>query len=462
MSSLQKVLFGCCLSLFLFRTSAQTSLNMTLLDNWHQDSLIHNTTNVRYSDCYGFVWQGREYAVIGSTEGTHVFELSDSNTFIPRGFVKGRFSNTSVYHRDYATYQHYLYAVSDEGVSDLQIIDYQYLPDSIHLAATDSVLFGRVHNVFIDTLQAKLYSCIHRSTVNTQTIASPMKIFSLADPLQLTELWSGPDDVVEVHDIYVRNGKSILNCGFDGLRVYDFTNTNNPQYLDSKTFYADQGYNHQGWLSPDGKTYVFADETNGMRVKKCSFNGSLITIKQFFGTNYANGSVPHNIMITDTFAFVAYYNEGLRIFDLRYSPPLEIAHYDTYPEVDPYKLDGDWGVYSLFPSQRILAADRQHGLFMLQFDREAFKAQAQETASLVYPNPVSAGEPLNIHLPYPVSTFSWELFDTAGQRIDSGSETDQNYLQLRPEVAAGVYQLRFIYRNYLEEEIREVVKLLVD
>ena len=25
----------------------------------------------------------------------------------------------------------------------------------------------------------------------------------------------------------------------------------------------------QGWLSNDGKTYVFADETNGKKIKKC-------------------------------------------------------------------------------------------------------------------------------------------------------------------------------------------------
>jgi choice-of-anchor B domain-containing protein len=440
---------------------AQSSLNIKLLDNWHADSLVTSAVKVRYSDCFGFVWQGREYAVAGSTEGTHVFEISDQNTFIPKGFVKGRFSHPSVYHRDYATYQHYLYAVCDEGVSDLQIIDFQYLPDSIHLVKEDSVQFGRVHNVFIDTFQAKLYSCIHRSTVNTQSIEAPMKIFSLADPLNLTELWSGPDDIPEVHDCYVRDGKAFLNCGFDGLRVYDFTNTASPAYLDSKTFYADQGYNHQGWLTPNGSTYIFADETNGMRVKKCAVSGSTVTIQQLFGTNYQNGSVPHNIMATDTFAFVAYYNEGLRIFDLRYSDPVEIAHYDTYPDNSAFKMYGNWGVYSLLPSQRLLASDRQYGLFLLDFDRNAFKVPAQETASVVYPNPLAPGELLTVRLPYTIATFEWDLFDHAGKQIASGSETTQTYLQIDPELAAGVYCLRLRYFDYLDDEIVEVKRVIV-
>jgi hypothetical protein len=288
-----------------------------------------------------------------------------------------------------------------------------------------------------------------------------MKIFSLADPLNPAELWAGPDDIPEVHDCYVRDGKAILNCGFDGLRVYDFTNTAAPAYLDSKTFYADQGYNHQGWLTPNGHTYIFADETNGMRVKKCTFNGSLMTIQQLFGTNDENGSVPHNIMATDTFAFVAYYNEGLRIFDLRYPDPVEIAHYDTYPDNTSFKMNGNWGIYSLLPSQRLLASDRQYGLFLLGFDRDAFKAQAQEMSSVVYPNPLSPGEQLTVRLPYTIPTFEWELFDQSGKRIASGAETARSYFQLTPELASGMYQLRLTYKNYLDDTIREVKRVVV-
>src|SRR3989344_3002876 len=409
-----------CASLVMINTSfAQSSLNMELLDRWHQDSLINNTSEVRYSDCYGFVWNGKEYAVAGSTEGTHVFEITDDNTFVPKGFVRGRFSNTSVSHRDYAIYQHYLYAVCDEGVSSLQIIDFQYLPDSIHLAAEDTTLFGRVHNIFIDTAQAKFYSCIHRSTSSTQIIEAPMKIFSLADPLQLTELWSGPGDVIEVHDCYVRDGKAILNCGFDGLRVYDFTNTVSPDYLDSKTFYQDHGYNH------------------------------------------FNESVPHNIMANDTFAFVAYYNEGLRVFDLRYSPPLEVAHYDTYPEENFFKMNGNWGVYSNLPRRRILAMDRQYGLFLLHFDQQAFLGVPNEEVSVVYPNPLSENAQLTVRLPNPVTAFEWELTDEAGNIVLSGSLQDQNYLQLEPLIASGIYFLRLKYRDYLDDEQQEVLKVIV-
>jgi choice-of-anchor B domain-containing protein len=438
------------------------SENISLLAHWFEDSLVSNSTRVRFSDCYGFLRGGREYAVIGSTEGTHVFELTATNDLVPKGFVRGRFSHHSVSHRDYAVFRNFLYAVCDEGVSDLQIIDLSYLPDSIHLAKEDSAQFGRVHNIFIDTLNETLYSCIHRSTVSTQTIAAPLKVFSLADPLDPVELWSGPEDIAEVHDIYVRDGKAFLNCGYDGLRMYDFSpDPSDPDYLYSGTFYIDQGYNHQGWLTPSGNVYVFADETNGKRVKKCSVDGDNLAIHSYFGTNYQNGSVPHNIVCTDTFAYVAYYNEGLRIFDLRQDPPPEVAHYDTYPEENPFQMNGNWGVF-LLPSGRILASDRQYGLFVLGFRSDILGVAVDDEAFTIYPNPVTKGGNAVVRIPEDISVADWLLFDGTGRHIRSGSVVDSSYFTVDGGLSAGVYYLKVSYTDYLGDSKSETLRLVVE
>ena len=439
----------------------QSFHNITFLDQWHQDSLISNSSKVRYSDCFGFVRNGSEYAVIGSTEGTHVFLVSDQNKVIPKGFIRGRYSSTFVQHREYAVFQNYLYAVCDEGVSSLQIIDLQYLPDSIHLAKEDTLQFGRVHNIFIDTIQEKFYSCIHRSTVNTQTIDAPLKIFSLADPLILQELWSGPGDVNEVHDIYVRNGIALLNCGYDGLRVYDFTNTTTPDYLDSKSIYTDQGYNHQGWLTPDGTRYLFADETNGKRVKNCSFNGSVVTINNYFGTNYENGSVPHNIKATNEFAFVAYYNEGIRIYDLRYPVPLEIAHYDTYPDESPYKMNGNWGIFADLPSERLLVSDRQYGLFLLHFDRQKMLQSFPLSDEIaLFPNPVSSSGKIFLTIPIETIRTQWEIFDLNGKKVSNGNSEHFSYTEIPVDFSAGTYQIKIhLYDD--TDKYQEIIRKIV-
>jgi len=440
---------------------AQSFQNMTLLDQWHQDSLISNSSKVRYSDCFGFVQNGNEYAVIGSTEGTHVFLINDESKLIPKGFIKGRYSSTFVQHREYAVFQHYLYAVCDEGVSSLQIIDLQYLPDSLHLAKEDTLQFGRVHNIFIDPVQEKFYSCIHRSTVNTQLIDAPMKIFSLADPLNLQELWSGPGDVSEVHDIYVRNGIALMNCGYDGLKVYNFTNTAAPVYLDSKSIYTDQGYNHQGWLTPDGKRYLFADETNGKRVKNCSFDGSLVTINNYFGTNYENGSVPHNIKATNEFAFVAYYNEGIRIFDLRYTVPLEVAHYDTYPDENPYKMNGNWGIFADLPSQRLIVSDRQYGLFLLHFDQEKMlKSFPLTDEAALFPNPVSSSESIFMTIPIETVRTEWNIYDVNGKQVSSGISEHFSYAEIPVNFSTGTYQIKIHFYDD-QDKSQEIIRKII-
>jgi choice-of-anchor B domain-containing protein len=459
---MKKACFLLSLVFLSFCVLAQKSNNITQLDHWFQDSLITNSTNVRYNDCYGFVWKNQEYAVAGSTEGTHVFLIDTSNQFIPVGFIKGRYSNAQVSHRDYAVFKHYLYAVCDEGTSSLQIIDFQDLPNSISLIKEDSVQFGRVHNIFIDTVQETFYSCIHRSVTNTQTIESAMKLFSLADPINLTELWSGPADIQEVHDCYVRNGKAILNCGYEGMRVYDFSNPQTPVFLDSKTIYQDQGYNHQGWLTPSGNTYYFADETNGKRIKKCAFDGSEISIKQLFGVNHQNGSVPHNIMATDSFVYVAYYNEGLRIFDARYPIPTEIAYFDSYSEESFFKQNGNWGLYTLLPSQRMLISDRQNGLFLLGFDAALFSEKLIGDAGFIYPNPAKKGETIVLRLPLGANNSTLSLYNVLGELLMTYSFDATDYTAFVPNCAAGSYVVTIDYTDKKQQAQHFTSKLIIE
>ena len=63
-----------------------------------------------------------------------------------------------------------------------------------------------------------------------------------------------------VHDCYVTNDTAFLNCGFDGLQVYNFA-TIPPLQLGLMDFYAGQGYNHSGWLYEDKSKYVLIDES---------------------------------------------------------------------------------------------------------------------------------------------------------------------------------------------------------
>lgn len=452
--------FGVALLFFSLHSHSQISKNVSLLDNWFADSIITDSYKARFNDCIGFVQNGNEYAAIGSTEGVHFFS-TEHNKLVQKDFVRGTFSSKTVVHRDIKTYKNYAYAVCDEGPSALQIIDLSYLPDSVHVVAEISTNFGRVHNLFIDTINKLLYACSVTPIVNgnpAQLI--PMRVFSLVDPVAPALLYQGPNGIDLVHDCYVRDNIAYLNCGYDGIRVYDFSNPSSPSFLQNMPFYQDQGFNHQGWLTPDGTRYFFGDETAGKKVKMCSVGSNYqLQIKNYFGVNTEGNSVAHNVMATNDFLFVAYYNEGLRVFDIR-EYPTEIAFYDTYPEDYFFKMNGAWGIYGELPSGRLLVSDRQNGLFLLDFDKTVFKPQSSPV--FVYPTIVSNGGEITIQLQTDLSTnFEIELYSTGGKKVTSSSFTNQTFGRIVAPYESGIYFLNVKYIDYLNDEIQEVVRVVV-
>lgn len=441
----------------------QDSKNIELLDRWFEDSILVNSSQMRYNDCWGFVQGENEYAVAGSTEGTHFFNLSSDNTFEPAGFIQGNYVSSLVVHRDYKSYRNYIYGVCDEGLSSLQIIDVSSLPNSVSLVTEDSINFAQVHNIFIDTTNALLYAC-SVSPSNMGTVLAPysMQVYSLADPLNPSLLYTGPNDIPEVHDAYVHDNIAYLNCGFDGLRVYDFSNPSAPLFIQNMSFYQEQGYNHQGWLSPDGSKYVFADETNGKKLKFCEVDDDLLTIESYFGTNFLENSVPHNVVLSNEFAFVAYYNEGIRIYDMRKLPPVEIAHYDTHPQEEGlFTMRGAWGIYPELPSGRIIVSDRKNGLFLFEF-REEFFLPNIYIELLVFPNPVTQGSTIQFRLMNSeISEFSYSIIDMAGKIVTEGSVSKQTYAEVNKILAVGIYSLNVKYENYLGDTIELQEKIMI-
>ncbi len=445
---------------FYFAGFSQDFKNISLLDHWFSDTIITNSTEARFNDCWGFKSNGKEYAALGSTEGIHIFEIGENDKLIFRDFQKGTYSATNVVHRDFKIYKNYLYAVCDEGTSALQIYDTSTLPDSLTLVAEINAGFGRIHNIFIDTSSALLLACDVKDY--TMGSVSPMRIYNILNPINPLLLFSGPSDVNVVHDAFARDGKIILNCGFDGLRTYDVSNPSTPQLIQTIDIYQDQGYNHQGWLSPDGTTYIFADETNGKKIKKVTVNENYqMNIISMFGTNIENQSVPHNIMLSDKFAYVAYYNEGLRIYDYTYKTPVEVAYYDTYPTDHPFKMNGAWGVYSAFFSKRIIVSDRQNGLFLFQFDEDEYTRNEKEEKLSIYPNPLISNNNLTVKLNEKfVDKIEVEIYDYTGKAVGIFSNYNFNYIQIPIDLNVGIYQLKVRY-NTSTEEFLEIGKVLV-
>ncbi|MEC8852932.1 MAG: hypothetical protein VYD33_00665, partial [Bacteroidota bacterium] len=152
------------------------SWQLTPLYNWQDTTL---TSSWQYDNTYNEIWgvqiNGAEIAIIGSTAGTHFFDVTDPVTANQVDFVAGAYTGSDVVHRDYHDYNGYLYIVCDEGDSStLQIIDMSSLPNSVSVVYDSNVLFTKSHNIFIDTATAKLYVCAVKHT-NPNNFSSAME-----------------------------------------------------------------------------------------------------------------------------------------------------------------------------------------------------------------------------------------------------------------------------------------------
>ena len=131
--------------------------NVNLLFNWADTSLPINNFGGSYTDVYGLAINEGEYAVIGSTMGTHIIDVTNPAQSYEAAFIPGA-QQYNVTHRDFFHMDHYLYGVCDQGNSTLQIIDISNLPNSVNLVYDSDSLISTSHNIFIDTINKKLYS----------------------------------------------------------------------------------------------------------------------------------------------------------------------------------------------------------------------------------------------------------------------------------------------------------------
>lgn len=392
------------LFLLLNTAYAQDSLNVRLLFNWQEDTLVPEPVyGIIYNEIWGVQQDGRDYAIIGTNWGTHIFDVTDPVNSVMVDQIPG--AQNRVVHRDYHDYQGYLYMVSDEGASTLQIADMSYLPDSVHVVYDSDTLFPRAHNIFIDSSMGNMY------TTNGD-------VYSLADPTDPVLIGSHAGS----HDIFVRNDTGYFNQGFPGMRIYDFgAGYSSPSTLSFLNSYPDQGYNHSGWLNTKGDVYAFADETYGMDIKICDVSDpSSPTVLSQVNSGGDTAAMVHNLIIKDDYLYVAYYHDGLYVYNISDpANPVTVGHYDTYHLTGPPIYNGAWGVYPFLSGNKVLVSDTEFGLFVLDV-ADVFVAGINELVDHLniemVPNPTNGLA--NISVPKHLTIKSVEVLNPLGQLID--------------------------------------------
>lgn len=446
----------CILTLSLFISTLTFSQQQAnLLGRWDDSTLIGSAAyNNTYNEIWGLAVNGREYAVLGSTKGTHIIDVTDPTQPTEVAFVQGALSGSAVIHRDYHDHKGFLYAVCDEGwtTSTLQIIDVRTLPDSVTVVYDSNSLLFKSHNIFIDSTTEKMYTC---ATV-TNTGYQPLSVYDISTPGQPVHIGNynsfGGGTVGHVHDITVRHDTAFLHCGNNGFFVADFSNPNGMQPLGSLTTYPDQGYNHSGYLTEDGNYYYMADENHDHDMKILDVSDlSNIEVKGTFDAGSTSAfSIAHNQLIKDTLLFVSYYYDGLQVYSIADPEnPQRIYYYDTYPAPHNSSYEGAWGVYPYLPSGNILVSDMQTGLYVLKLGTTVStpKVAANGIDFKIYPQPF--GEQFRVELDLTTQEeASFMLYDMSGRLVeDFGTyqlNSGINMIDFRPAVdlSSGVYILK--------------------
>jgi choice-of-anchor B domain-containing protein len=459
---------------FSIQSSAQTvydSQNINLLSVWNDITVpAEPAYGIRYNGIWG--WDdglGKEYAIIGATTGVYFIDITNPTNPVEADFVPGR--RDSCIWREIKTYSHYAYLVSDDGApNSFQIVDLQYLPDSVSVVHDGTSIFERAHTIFVDG--NKLYGGIVKGPNFGSTAA--MAVFSLNNPVQPTLLRKLNTDFPsllnsnQVHDMFVRNDTVYANCAYDGLFIFKYNSTpNNFTLSASLTTYPSQGYNHSSALTDDGSTLVFMDEVpNGLPVKVLDVsNFSNLTMKATFSSNV--GPTPHNPFMVGTTCYIAYYQDGLQVYDVSVpTNPVRLGYFDTHVQTNmggPYPspaYQGAWGAYPYFPSGRVVVSDMQNGLFVLDPTPMFTSVPEINNANsfALYPNPSAENQLVNIKLNVvPTEDVRVDITNIQGQLLSSVLSSKQNFSVSTKGMSAGIYLV-----SVITKEGQSVKKLVIN
>lgn len=296
---------------------------------------------------------GREYAVLGTQNGTAIYNIVNPAAPALVAFIAG---SSSVW-REMKQHGDHIYVVSEGTGAGLQIIRMTD-PQNPVLAATYNATFTTAHTVTIDHDRALLYAN------GANSLSGGMRILSIASPEAPVEVGSWLDDYV--HDCHVRGTRLYASLIFAGQEaVLDVSNPAAPVELNRWT--TPGAFTHSSSTSTDGN-YLFTTDENStgfLTVYDISNPGSVTEVARWSANPNA---IVHNIRVKGDTAFVSYYTEGVRLLDISDpETPAEFGYYDTWSGASG-GFNGNWDVDPFFPSGVFIVSDMTNGLYVFRAD----------------------------------------------------------------------------------------------
>lgn len=422
------------------------------------------------NDIWGWVSPntGKEYALVGCSNGTAFLDISDPVNPVYLGLLPSHSTNSLW--RDLETYKNYCFIGSEAAGHGLQIFDLTQLDHvqnipTIFQETAHYAGFGNSHTIAIDTLNGFLYAN------GTDTYAGGLHIVDISNPLQPT-LAGGFALEGYTHDCFIWNydgpdvehlGKQIVfACNGTKLAVVDCTDKTDCESLGNYT-YNNRGYIHQGWVTKDKRHFLLNDEldeqtfaiTNtpyGTRTHIFDITDlDQLVYQGFHETD--NTAIDHNFYIDDHFMYQSNYRSGLRIFDvIRIDEGLmnEIAYFDLFPLNDAPVFSGTWSNYAFLPSGVNISTSMYEGIFIT---RPNMVVLSQKTWELCNAEQIQFDLTINSELAFPLTT---ALSGLPGASINSINITETGTYEIEitglENIAEGVYHPRLLLQTNFEQE----------
>ena len=382
-----------------------------------------------YAASWGYTSpQGREYALLACVTGTSFIDITDSLNVRECGFVPG----PNQPWREMKTYSHYAYVVTDGSGLGMQIIDLQYLPDSVHLIKAWSVSgFTRGHTITQDG---------HFMYINAGDAApgQGIRVIDLSDPEN--PVMRGAYTQRLIHDSYIRNDTIFGAAYYDNkFVIIDARDKDNLTVITEFPNLPTYGFPHNCWTTNDRKYLITTDEgwspPGSAKIWNIENLNNII-----YETSYRppgdNNTIVHNVFIRDTLLVISHYEAGLRFVNIR-NPlsPVEIGYYDTYPDADSTAFRGNWGCYPFFSSWKFASSDMQTGLWVVRLQGYQPNPFIPKSFELFqnYPNPFNNKSKIKYQISK-TAHVNLSVYDMRGRLAIILIDREQN---------AGVYEAEF-------------------
>lgn len=341
------------------RDEPQASDNVTML--WH-----HEATDA--SGSYTDLWVDGGVVFAPHFGGT--IELLDATSGEPLGRINAAASVLDVKVRDGVLYA----ATTASGLLIYDVSDPSapaFLSQYAVTVGANVDLFGNAHNIYLSPVADLVFA------INDTHPQTDLRVIDVSDPARPFEagrfvISEARSTLEGAHDVHVvtLGGRQIafLNSLANGFYVLDVTDPAAIEVV-SQTIPEGNAFSHSGWVTDlDGRLiYLNGDEGADQHLRL--YDATNLEAPELLAEWQTRpGTSVHNIEIDGRYAYVSYYIDGLRVFDLEDpTSPREVAHYDTVaPEDERDILQGNWGVH--LADGVVYLSDRETGITALRVE----------------------------------------------------------------------------------------------